>query len=161
MGLLKHLLFWPVTGPSFLTRFSLEKVEGAVRTELTDDTAVKRDLMELQMELELGDIDDEEYIRREALLMRRLREVRGWKQTFGMPTSGGLVRVADDARADDGAPDEARDDGDDRDDAARSTPAEEAGPDGDPGDGDAGSDGPRVARPGGAEVDISFGFDED
>ena len=95
MGLLKHLLFWPVTGPSFLTRFSLEKVEGAVRTELTDDSSVKRDLMELQMQLELGDIDDDEYVRREAALMARLRSVRRWREQFGMPTSGGLVRVAD------------------------------------------------------------------
>ena len=95
MGLLKHLLFWPVTGPSFLTRFSLEKVEGAVRTELTDDTGVKQDLMELQLQLELGDIDDAEYERREAALMRRLREVREWRERFGMATSGGLVRVAD------------------------------------------------------------------
>lgn len=98
MGLLKHLLFWPVTGPSFLTRFSLEKVEGAVRTELTDDTTVKRDLMELQMRLELGDIDDEAYVEQEAELMQRLRAVRQWRENFGMPTSGGLVRVAEDAR---------------------------------------------------------------
>jgi hypothetical protein len=96
MGLLKHLLFWPVTGPSFLTRFSLEKVEGAVRTELTDVESVKRDLMELQMELELGEVGDAEYERREAELMHRLREVRRWRERYGMPTSGGLVQVADD-----------------------------------------------------------------
>jgi hypothetical protein len=97
MGLLKHLLFWPVTGPSFLTRFSLEKVEGAVRTELTDVESVKRDLMELQMELELGEVGDVEYERREAELMHRLREVRRWRERYGMPTSGGLVQVADEA----------------------------------------------------------------
>jgi hypothetical protein len=96
VGLLKHLLFWPVTGPAFLTRFSLEQVEGAVRTELTDDTPVKRDLMELQMQLELGDIDESEYLEREAELMGRLRDVRRWREEFGMATSGGLVRVASD-----------------------------------------------------------------
>lgn len=99
MGLLKHLLFWPVTGPGFLTRFSLEKVEGAVRTELTDDSGVKRELMELQMQLELGDIDEETYLEREGVLMARLREVRRWREDFGMPTSGGLVRVAEDPSA--------------------------------------------------------------
>ena len=101
MGFLKHLLFWPVTGPTFLARFSLEKVEGAVRTELTDDAAVKSDLMELQMQLELGDIDDEEYAAREAALMQRFREVRQWRERFGMATSGGLVRVADDGESED------------------------------------------------------------
>jgi hypothetical protein len=94
MGLLKHLLFWPVTGPKFLLDFSLGKVEGVVREELTDDTAVKAELMELQLLLELGDIDDEEYVRREKVLMDRLREIRDWREQFGMGVSGGPVRVA-------------------------------------------------------------------
>ncbi|HUG39355.1 MAG TPA: gas vesicle protein GvpG [Longimicrobiales bacterium] len=132
MGLLKHLLFWPVTGPTFLARFSLEKVEGAVRTELTDDSAVKRDLMELQMELELGDIDDDEYVAREAALMHRLREVRDWRERFGMATAGGLVRVAVDAGEDEAGAAEAD---------------EESGP--------------QVAGPDQAEIDIDFGFDDE
>lgn len=96
MGLLKHLLFWPVTGPMFLTRFSLGRVEGVVRDELTDDTPIKAELMELQLALELGDIDDAEYIRREAELMLRLREIREWREQFDMPVSGGPVRVSRD-----------------------------------------------------------------
>ena len=94
MGILKHLLFWPVTGPKFLFDFSMGKVEGVVREELTDDTAVKAELMELQLLLELGDIDDAEFVRREALLMQRLREIREWREEFGMGVSGGPVRVA-------------------------------------------------------------------
>jgi hypothetical protein len=94
MGILKHLLFWPVTGPKFLLDFSMDKVQGVVRDELTDDTAVKAELMELQLLLEMGDIDDAEYIRREELLMQRLREIRDWREEFGMGVSGGPVRVA-------------------------------------------------------------------
>ena len=94
MGFLKHLLFWPVTGPKFLMDFSFDKIHGVVKEELTDDTAVKADLMELQLLLELGDIDDDEYIRREAALMQRLREIREWREEFGMGVSGGPVRVA-------------------------------------------------------------------
>lgn len=97
MGLLKHLLFWPVTGPSFLTRFSLEKVGDTVRKELTDDEVIKEELLELQMRLELGEIDDEGYIAEEAELMRRLREVRRWREEFGLATQGGPVRVSADA----------------------------------------------------------------
>jgi hypothetical protein len=93
MGILKHLLFWPVTGPKFLFDFSMGKVEGVVREELTDDTAVKADLMELQLLLELGDIDDAEYVRREQVLMQRFREIREWREEFGMGVSGGPVRV--------------------------------------------------------------------
>jgi hypothetical protein len=96
MGLLKHLLFWPVTGPSFLARFALETVQDTVRNELTDDQKIKEDLLALQMELELGDIDDAEYVAREAELMLRLREVREWREQYGMGIAGGPVRVARD-----------------------------------------------------------------
>ena len=95
MGLLKHLLFWPVTGPKFLTEFSLEKVNGVVREQLTDDQPIKEELLELQLLLESGEIDDDEYVEREARLMAALRDVRHWREQFGMGISGGPVRVAD------------------------------------------------------------------
>jgi len=100
MGLLTKLLFFPVTGPVAGIRWSLGKVQAVVEEELTDDAPVKQELMELQMQLELGDIDDEEYVRREAELMARLREVRAWRERLGKATSGGPVRVARDAEAD-------------------------------------------------------------
>src|SRR5689334_3443960 len=94
MGLLTNLLFFPVTGPVAGIRWSLGKVQAVVEQELTDDAPIKQELMELQMQLELGDIDDAEYVEREAVLMQRLRDVRMWKERFGMATSGGPVRVA-------------------------------------------------------------------
>ncbi|CAN5805861.1 hypothetical protein BH23GEM8_BH23GEM8_20000 [soil metagenome] len=93
MGILKHLLFWPVTGPEFLIKFSLGQVNDTVREQLTDDQAVKEDLMALQMELELGEIDDDEYVRREMELMQRLRDVRNWREEYGMGMAGGPVQV--------------------------------------------------------------------
>ncbi|CAN5653660.1 hypothetical protein BH23GEM10_BH23GEM10_00440 [soil metagenome] len=99
MGILKHLLFWPVTGPLFLADFSLGKVEGVVREELTDDTRIKSELMELQMKLELGDIDDDQYVEMEAAIMLQLREIRHWREQFGMGVSGGPVRVQADQSA--------------------------------------------------------------
>ena len=95
MGLLKHLLFWPVTGPQFLVEFSLEKVNGVVREQLTDDTRIKEELLDLQLRLEMGDIDDEEYVAEEARVMAQLREVRRWREEFGMATRGGVVQVAE------------------------------------------------------------------
>ena len=94
MGLLTNLLFFPVTGPVAGIKWSLGKVQQVVEEELTDDTPVKQSLMELQMQLELGDIDDAEYVRREAEIMLRLREVRAWRERLGKATSGGPVRVA-------------------------------------------------------------------
>jgi|SRR5690606_6034301 len=98
MGLISHILFWPVTGPVAGVRWSLDKVRSAVEQELTDDTPVKEELMALQMGLELGEIDDDEYLAREAELMQRLRDVRAWREEFGMGTSGGPVRVARDSK---------------------------------------------------------------
>jgi hypothetical protein len=94
MGLLTNLLFFPVTGPVAGIRWTLGKVQRVVEDELTDDTPVKQELMELQMLLELGDIDDEEYVRREAVIMQRLREVRAWRERLGRAVAGGPVRVA-------------------------------------------------------------------
>ncbi|MGH7482467.1 MAG: gas vesicle protein GvpG [Longimicrobiales bacterium] len=138
-GVLKHALFWPATGPKFLVEFSLERVQGVVRDELTDDSRVKAELMELQLELELGDIDDAEYARREAELMRQLREVREWKEHFGMGVSGGLVRVA----------------GTEPDSGGRSAAEPE------PGDEAAAERERGPASPSGADVDFELGFDDE
>ena len=94
MGLLTNLLFFPITGPVAGIKWSMGQVQKVVEEELTDDAPVKQELMELQMQLELGDITDEEYVEREAALMARLREVRAWRERFGKATSGGPVRVS-------------------------------------------------------------------
>ena len=95
MGLLTNILLAPFLGPVWGTKWTLDKVDRVVREELTDDTSIKEDLMALQMQLEMGEIDDAEYVRREADIMQRFREVREWRERFGMSTSGGPVRVAE------------------------------------------------------------------
>jgi len=97
VGLLSKLLLFPITGPVAGIRWSLGQVQNVVEEELTDDAPVKQQLMELQMQLELGDITDDEYVEREAALMARLREVRAWRERLGKGTSGGPVRVAKDS----------------------------------------------------------------
>jgi hypothetical protein len=99
MGLLTSILFFPVAGPVAGIRWSLEKVRRVVQDEITDDSAIKEELMELQMLLELGDIDDAEYVERERVLIERLRDVRYWREQFGMSAPGGPVRVARDDAA--------------------------------------------------------------
>lgn len=96
MGLISNLLFFPVTGPVAGIRWALGKVQTVVEEELTDDSSVKQELMELQMQHELGDIDDAEYVRREAIVMQRFREVREWRERLGKAVPGGPVRVARD-----------------------------------------------------------------
>lgn len=136
MGILKHLLFWPVTGPMFLTEFAFDKVQGVVKEELTDDTSIKAELMELQLMLELGDIDDDEYVRREAEVMAKLRDVRHWREQFGMGVSGGPVRVQA------------------QDPAETNSPVSSGGPDG------ATRKPPEVVdTSGGATIDVNFDWD--
>jgi hypothetical protein len=94
MGLLTNILLAPFLGPVWGTRWTLDKVDRVVREELTDDTPIKEDLMALQLQLEAGEIDDAEYLQREAAIMERLREVREWRERFGMSTAGGPVRLA-------------------------------------------------------------------
>lgn len=94
MGLLTKLLFFPIAGPVAGIQWSLRKVQQVVDEELTDDSSIKQELMELQMQLELGDIDDDEYVRREKLLMERLREVRSWRERLGKSVSGGPVKIS-------------------------------------------------------------------
>jgi hypothetical protein len=134
MGLLKHLLFWPVTGPKFLIDFAVGQVEGVVKENLTDDTEVKSELMELQLLLELGDIDDDEYVRREAALMQRLREIREWRERYGMGVAGGPVRVQAQPQSDD---------------LVELPPAEATTED----------EGPKVAKPGEATIDLHLDWE--
>ena len=100
MGLLSSILLAPFTGPWDGTMWTLDKVRRAVEDELTDDSVIKEDLMRLQLELEAGDIDDDEYLVREGAIMQRLREVRDWGYKLGLPFGGGRVRLGpdDDAR---------------------------------------------------------------
>jgi len=95
MGLLTNILLAPFLGPVWGTKWTLEKVDRVVREQLTVDGPVKEELMALQVQLEMGEIDDAEYVRRETEIMKRLREVREWRERFGMSTSGGPVRVAE------------------------------------------------------------------
>ncbi len=94
MGILSKVLFFPVTGPVAGIRWSMSKVIQVAEEELSDDTPIKQELMELQMRVELGEIDDDEYLVQEKAIMLRLREVREWKEKLGKGVSGGPVRVA-------------------------------------------------------------------
>ncbi|HXB23180.1 MAG TPA: gas vesicle protein GvpG [Gemmatimonadaceae bacterium] len=83
MGLLAKLVFFPVAGPVAGIRWTLGQVQRVAEQELTDDSKIKNDLMELQLRLELGEIDEAEYAKAEAVLMQQLRDVREWRERLG------------------------------------------------------------------------------
>jgi uncharacterized membrane protein len=76
MGILSQILFAPVALPVSGVRWVLTQVQTAVEAELTDDTSLREELLELQMRLELGEIEEDEYTAREAEIFAGLREIR-------------------------------------------------------------------------------------
>jgi hypothetical protein len=58
-------------------RFVLDKVVAAAEAEALDDSALREQLLEAQMRLELGEISDEEFSVIESDVLARIREIRG------------------------------------------------------------------------------------
>src|SRR3954447_17609805 len=57
-------------------RFVLDKVAAAVETEMNDDTALRERLLAAQMQVELGEMSQDEFDTLEADILARLREIR-------------------------------------------------------------------------------------
>jgi hypothetical protein len=73
---LLKLLGLPVSLPAAGIRYCLEKVAEMAEVEANSEEPVKAELLELQLALEEGAIDDRAYRARETVLLARLREVR-------------------------------------------------------------------------------------
>ena len=91
MLLLDDLLMLPISGFQFIFR-TLAKV---AEEQYTDDAPIKERLLELQLELESGDISEEEYVKQEAVIIRQLRAIENHRRELaGVPTEeagGGFV----------------------------------------------------------------------
>lgn len=74
--MLLKLLGLPVTLPAAGIRFALEKVAEMAEAELNSEEPIKQELLEMQIELEEGRIDERAYVARETVLLARLRELR-------------------------------------------------------------------------------------
>lgn len=80
MGLLSELLLLPLA-PARLALWTLHRVMDVASHEYNDPAVVRRELAELNRQLEAGSISDEEFDRREDELLDRL---------YGTPTGTGL-----------------------------------------------------------------------
>jgi hypothetical protein len=67
-------------------RFVLDKVAAAVETEMNDDTALRERLLAAQMQVELGEMSQEEFEVLESDILARLREIRD-RQRGGEPAA--------------------------------------------------------------------------
>ncbi len=61
-------------------RFVLGKVVAAAEAEMQDDTALREQLLEAQMRLELGEMSEEEFAEIERRVLASLREIKGRQQ---------------------------------------------------------------------------------
>ena len=61
-------------------RFVLDKIVAAAEAETQDDSALREQLLEAQMRLELGEITDEEFAEIETDVIARMREIKGQQQ---------------------------------------------------------------------------------
>ena len=57
-------------------RFVLDKIAAAVETEMHDDSALRQQLLEAQMRVELGEMTQEDFDALETDLLARIREIR-------------------------------------------------------------------------------------
>jgi hypothetical protein len=57
-------------------RFVLDKVVAAAEAEMNDDTALRDQLLEAQMRLELGEISEEEFAGIEKDVLAAIREIK-------------------------------------------------------------------------------------
>jgi hypothetical protein len=79
MGLLSKILLFPVTGPIDGTLWIAEKLLEQAEGEIYDEGKVRAQMMELELRLDLGEIDEESFLEAEEFLLGRLREIREYK----------------------------------------------------------------------------------
>jgi hypothetical protein len=61
-------------------RFVLDKVVSAAEAESQDDTSLREQLLEAQMQLELGELSKQEFADIERDVLARIREMKGHQQ---------------------------------------------------------------------------------
>lgn len=74
--LIDDILLSPIT----LIKWIAEKIKEAAEEEMTDESKVQGEILELQMLYEIDEITEEEYQKKEAKLMERLEAIRKYKE---------------------------------------------------------------------------------
>jgi hypothetical protein len=78
MFLIDDLLGLPISGFKFVLRTLRQVAE----EQYTDSSPIKERLLELQVQLEAGEISEEEYTEREAEIFHQLREIEARKRAM-------------------------------------------------------------------------------
>jgi hypothetical protein len=73
-------------GSAHLATWLAKKLHEVAEQEITDETVVQEQLLELQMQYELDEITEEEYGKAEERLMSELEAIREYKDRQGATT---------------------------------------------------------------------------
>jgi hypothetical protein len=95
---LGKLLLLPYSLPAAGIRYCFNKVIEVTQQEMTDDAAVKEELLLLNMRLDEGEIDEAEFRRQEAPLLARYSEIRAYRRQLAEEQRAGLVEETMDER---------------------------------------------------------------
>jgi hypothetical protein len=95
---LGKLLLLPYSLPAAGIRYCFNKVIEVAEQEMTDDTAVKEELLLLSLRLDEGEIDEAEFRRQEAPLLARYSEIRAYRRQMAEEQLAGLVEETMDER---------------------------------------------------------------
>ena len=74
--LIDDILLAPVKIPTWIGK----KVAEAAYAQMTDDSSLRQELLQLQMRLELGEVTEEEYEKREAEILAEMERIRKLKE---------------------------------------------------------------------------------
>jgi len=80
--LLDDILLLPIKGPIAGFRWIMSTIQKMADEELMNDQPWKERLIELQMQLEVGEISEEDYTREEAVVFQALRDIRARKEAL-------------------------------------------------------------------------------
>jgi len=79
MNLLARILTFPFTAPIDTAMWTARKLAERAEEIYYDDAPVRAALMELEMKLDLGEIDEEQFEEEETILLQRLKDIREYK----------------------------------------------------------------------------------
>jgi hypothetical protein len=74
-------------------RFVLDNIVTAVDAERHDDSALREQLLEAQMRLELGEIDEAQFKAIESDVLARIREIKSQQDPFTMSENDRIAGV--------------------------------------------------------------------
>jgi len=76
-------LVFPLALPIKGLFFIADRLREAAETEITDESRIYQELLELQMKFELEEISEKEYQKGETKLLERLEAIRKYKEQHG------------------------------------------------------------------------------